>query len=67
MHLLVVYDRKAGRIVYESEQPSSANGVRARLDAERVFAGRPEVEVVLLSAASREDMQRTHSRYWMAS
>ena len=42
-----------------------SEALRARFQAERDFGTRPEVEIVVLTADSEEDLVRTHGRYFL--
>jgi hypothetical protein len=64
-HFLLVYNRAAGQLVRSTQYPSDSQALRARFDAEREFKGRPEIEVVVLTAESEEDLLRTHGRYFL--
>lgn len=62
-HYLLVYDRKAGRLLREESFDSRLKAMQARFAAEKK---RPasDVEIVVLSAATHDDLRRTHSRYF---
>ena len=64
-HFLLVYDRTAGTLVRQQEYDTSEAAMQARFAAEDEFAGRPEIEVVSISAASEEELRRTHGRYFL--
>lgn len=63
-HFLIHYDRPAGQLLsiheYGDEEQDQAN---ADYDAQE-FAKPDHVEVVLLTAACRADIERTHARYF---
>ncbi len=66
---LIVYERTAGsadvRAVFSDDQ--SAEAVRARFAAERELSGQvaeTDIEVVVLSGSSLEELKRTHARYF---
>lgn len=65
-YFLVVYDRSRGRrrelIEFAADERARALEERAR--RERDALEQPEVEVVLLAAESRADLERTHGRYF---
>ncbi len=63
-HYLVIYDRSEGRIIRHRAFGRSQEAMAARFAAEREFAGRSDIEVVVLGAKSWEDLPRTHSRYF---
>ncbi len=64
-HFLLIYDRSAGKLVRQESYGSNGEAMRARFVAEGEFAGRPEIEVVVLVAESEEAMRRTHGRYFL--
>ena len=66
MHFLIVYDSRAAKLVrYEeyvdSEYPRAA---AERLKAEIAYLGQAHMEVVVLSAASKQVIELTHGRYF---
>jgi hypothetical protein len=63
-HILVVYDRVSGRLVREAEFARRTDALHERFVVERAYQGQPNVEVVVLSARTRADIQRTHARYF---
>jgi len=61
---LLVYRRSTGRLLECRELGGdAATGFRERVAAEKRESD-PDVEVVLLSAASFEALKRTHARYF---
>lgn len=64
-HFLLVYDRDAGQLISKKRFAADADALRARFKAEHEFRGRPEVEIVVLTAGSEEDLMRTHGRYFL--
>lgn len=63
LHLLVIYDRPSGVLQRCEAFDNSGAALRERLDVEP--GTDPErVEVVVLSGASFDSIQRTHSRYF---
>lgn len=64
-HFLVVYDRAAGRIVRKKRFSRSGDAMRARFAAEAEFAGRTEIEIVVLTAESEAALKITHGRYFL--
>lgn len=64
MRLLIVFYPFTGDIVEEREfsDDERSQSLAARVDAEQRY-GRSH-EVVVLSSTSREQMRRTHGRYW---
>ncbi|MEV2248926.1 hypothetical protein [Streptomyces sp. NPDC049970] len=65
-NVLVVYDRAAGRLLHEQEYEHRRDAFAARVRAEREFGRRANVEVVVLAAKSRDDLLRTHARYFLS-
>lgn len=63
-HFLLIYEKSTGSLRRISEYDSSPDALKARYEAEDHFRGNPDVEVVALSAASREALEKTHSRYF---
>lgn len=65
-YYLLVYDRRLGEVLEQREyslvERERAWRERETLVAERI--GDPNIEVVLLNAHSREDLLKTHSRYF---
>lgn len=64
-HFLLVYDRAAGELVRQLSFAESAAALEARFAAEREFGGQSNIEIVALSAASEDDLRRTHARYFL--
>lgn len=63
-HHLIVFDRSAGQIIRCATFSDRAEALRERFAAEREHRGSPHIEVVVLGAASWEDLRRTHGRYF---
>jgi hypothetical protein len=62
---LVRYRRSTGDLLhFEDLGPDRAAAMDRRLDEERAHKDDPDVEVVLLTASSREALIRTHARYF---
>lgn len=63
---LIVYDVHAGRLVevheFADEEREVALAERFRL--EHAHRGDPHLEIVVLGAATRGDLERTHGRYF---
>jgi hypothetical protein len=63
--VVVAYDRASARVIEQyvfDEELSEA--FLKRLDIERAYRQRPDVEVVLLNAARFEDLKKSHARYF---
>jgi hypothetical protein len=65
-HFLVVFDRSEGRVLREEPFSERSTALRARFQAERLHLTNPNIEVVVLSAATAEDLRKTHARYFQA-
>ena len=63
-HYLLVYDRRAGRVLSQREFPSQAAAMHARFESERLHRGNADIEIVVLGASSSQDLKRTHARYF---
>ena len=65
-YFLLTYDRRRGALISESEydQTEHQAAMAARASAVAHHIKNPNVEVVLLGAHSRDDLMRTHSRYF---
>lgn len=66
-HFLLVYDRAAGRLLHEQTFERRAEALRARFAQERELRGTGDnLEIVVIDAHSREDLMRTHARYFLS-
>ena len=63
-HYLVVYDRRAGKIIRHRRFQAPNTALAARFDAEREFRADPDIEIVVLGADSWDALRETHSRYF---
>lgn len=63
-HYLVIYNRREGRILAKESFTDGRVALRRRLAAERQHSDNPDIEVVVLSARSWANLQRTHARYF---
>ncbi|MCX4386943.1 hypothetical protein OG777_08380 [Micromonospora peucetia] len=63
-HYLVVFDRRAGKIVRSSEFSDAGRALDARFQAEVEYQANKDVEVVVLGAASWDALIKTHARYF---
>jgi hypothetical protein len=64
LHYLIVYDRSIGRLVEVTEFDDSIEALKARFEWERLERGDPALEIVVLGAESRQDLELTHLRYF---
>ncbi len=64
-YYLVVYDRSTGAVEVEEYTDNERElALHRRFIREREQAKRPEVEIVVLGAESREALEQTHGRYF---
>ena len=65
-HFLVVYDLSAGRVVSLEAFSDAERGqaLEKRFALERIHADDPNLEVIVLSAASLDALKATHGRYF---
>ncbi len=67
-NFLVIYNRRTGKSsVQEFPAGSGRQAVRERFAQERLHRGDPDVEIVVLSSSSREELMQTHSRYFRSA
>jgi hypothetical protein len=64
-YFLLIYNQKTGEVQTE-EFPRSAGrlALDRRFELEDEYQNDPAIEVVLLGAASRDDLLKTHARYF---
>jgi hypothetical protein len=65
-YFLLVYDQQVGRVESVEEFPtlSGPAALARRFELEVEYRARPSIEVVLLGAASKDALIRTHGRYF---
>jgi hypothetical protein len=64
-HFLVVYRRSTAELVECRDLgPDREGALLERFEREKKEKDDPDVEVVLLSATSREALEKTHARYF---
>lgn len=63
-HYLVIYDRRAGKIIRHRRFQAPNTALAARFAAEREYRADPDVEIVVLGADSWDALRETHSRYF---
>jgi hypothetical protein len=64
-HFLIVFDRRQGRVLREEPYDDHRDALDERFRIEKQHKGDPDIEVVVLSAASAEALRHTHARYFM--
>lgn len=66
-HFLLVYDRAAGTLLHEQVFDRRAAALEQRFAEERRYRAQDDnVEIVVVGAASRDDLMRTHARYFLS-
>lgn len=67
--VLVEFNRLTGKVHTEAFEGVDARrqALAARLASERAHAAQPEVEIVVLSAESEDDLRQTHARYFYSA
>lgn len=65
-HYLLVFDRAHSRLLREEHFVSNRTALVERFRAERLHRGNSDIEVVVLSAESKEALRRTHGRYFQS-
>lgn len=63
-HFLLVFDRAHSRLLREQIFAEHRRALEERFCAERLHRDNPDIEVVVLSAESREALRLTHARYF---
>lgn len=65
-YFVLVYDQRTGQLSDLEEFPegSGAAALQRRFELEHQNLEQAELEVILLGAESREDLERTHARYF---
>ena len=63
---LLVYDRQAGKLVESLEfgETERDEALRQRFEREQRYRTEPNIEVVVITAASRKVLEHTHGRYF---
>jgi hypothetical protein len=65
-YFLLVYDRAAGKLREERQFDQRAEALQARFAVEKLHRAEGEdLEVVVVGAQSRDDLLRTHARYFL--
>jgi len=64
-HFLVVFDRRRGAVLREEPYDDYRDALAERFRTEKAHRDNPDIEVVVLSAASSADLRRTHARYFL--
>ncbi len=67
-NFLVIYNRRTGaNTVREFPEGCGREAIRQRFAVEREHRGDPDIEVVVLGSSSREELEKTHSRYFRSA
>ena len=65
-HFLIVFDRASSRLLSEQCFDDHRQALEARFRTERMHRTDPDIEVVVLSAESKEALRLTHARYFQS-
>lgn len=63
-HYLLVYDRRLGSLLREEVFLDGGKALDRRFQLEPAYKDDADVEIVVLSASSREALLATHARYF---
>jgi hypothetical protein len=67
-NFLVIYNRRTGaNTTREFPEGHGREAIRERFAQERLHRGDPDIEVVVLGSSSREELLKTHSRYFRSA
>jgi hypothetical protein len=67
-NFLVIYNRRTGvNSVREFPPGQGRQAIRARFEEERRHRDEPDIEVVVLGSKSRDELMKTHSRYFRSA
>lgn len=67
-NFLVVYNRRTGEnTVQEFPDGRGREAIRKRFEVERKHRGDSDIEVVVLVSSSRDELKKTHSRYFRSA
>jgi hypothetical protein len=66
-HFLLIYDRKAGKLLRKQEYTTGTEALEARFAAEAEYGVKDNIEIVAISAASEEELMKSHGRYFFTS
>jgi hypothetical protein len=67
-NFLIVYNRRTGAVdVREFPAGQGREAIRARFEAEAEHRSEPDIEVVVIGSRSRNELLRTHSRYFRSA
>jgi hypothetical protein len=67
-NFLVVYNRRTGeRTLREFPEGYGREAIRERFAQERLHRDDPDIEVVVLGSSSRDELMKTHSRYFRSA
>jgi hypothetical protein len=66
-HFLLIYDRRAGKLLRQTQFETDTEALDARFAAETEYGARPDIEILAISAASEAELRRSHGRYFLTS
>jgi len=64
-HFLLIYDRKAGKLLLNQEFATDVAALDARFAAESEYGVQGNIEIVAISAASEDELMKSHGRYFL--
>jgi spore cortex formation protein SpoVR/YcgB (stage V sporulation) len=65
-HFLLVFDRAHSHLISEQRFDDHRQALEERFRAERMHRANPDIEVVVLSAESKDALRLTHARYFQS-
>ena len=68
VHFVLIYNRQTGEVQIPAEfaEGHAREAIKRRFIEERKYDNSQDIEVVVLSAMSIEDLQATHARYFQS-
>lgn len=63
-HFVLAYDTRLSGLISKEEFPTGRLALQSRFQLEDQYSARPEVEIVVLSADSEQQLRVTHRRYF---
>jgi hypothetical protein len=66
-HFLLIYDRRAGKLLRQTQFETDTQALDARFAAEAEYRAQPDIEILAISAASEAELKRSHGRYFLTS
>lgn len=66
-HFLLIYDRRAGKLLRQAQFETDTEALDARFAAEAEYGAGSDIEILAISAASEAELRRSHGRYFLTS